>query len=36
MLQGLKLKRNTVPPVNGYALTKAGFESDEWKAAYEK
>jgi len=24
------------PPINGYALTKAGFESDEWKVASEQ
>lgn len=22
------------PPINGYALTKKGFESDRWKQAY--
>ena len=26
---------DAAPPVNGYALTKAGFESDEWKTAYD-
>ncbi len=27
---------DAAPPINGYALTKAGFESDEWKEASEQ
>ena len=27
---------DAAPPINGYALTKAGFESDEWKAASDE
>ena len=26
---------DAAPPVNGYALTKAGFESEAWKTAYD-
>ena len=29
----IELVCDAAPPINGYALTKAGFESDEWKAA---
>lgn len=27
---------DAAPPINGYTLTKAGFESDEWKIASEQ
>lgn len=27
---------DAAPPINGYALTKVGFESDEWKEASEQ
>lgn len=32
----LELVSEAAPPINGYALTKAGFESDEWKAASDE
>lgn len=27
---------DAAPPINGYTLTKTGFESDEWKVASEQ
>lgn len=32
----LELVCEAAPPINGYALTKSGFKSAEYKAAYEE
>lgn len=29
-----ELVADTAPPINGYCLTKKGFETEEWKQAY--
>lgn len=30
-----ELVADAAPPINGYALTKKGFETPEWKQAYD-